>query len=360
MMARLCHRSALRSPLRHCCSNCWVQRSDKDSATVSMMPASTASGSCATQGPITSATSKKHSAPVAAARQLRPPACSVAMARARSNTLGRPPHRPTARLHRPRRSSKASGWLRSPNCCSSARAPKTDSSDPISASTAAAVNTAAAWRVMKSAVLGASSRPARSASGRPCGTGPTCGPSATAGHSVCSKAYSARPRHRPISCAGHRCRRQATTQVTAAVARPSSSVPGWKPPAPRPVSSGHCASRISSATPFMKPASTGCGTYCPSRPRRSQAMPICSTPDSATASPAAASNGASVAAGSACHWASRASWATSAAKIRALAELGPQTGRPWRPSSTNSRPPMPAVMSAAVTPCGASAAPSGA
>jgi hypothetical protein len=49
------------------------------------------------------------------------------------------------------------------------------------------------------------------------------------------------------------------TQMLAAVASPSTSVAGWKPPRPRPVSTGSCASRISSDTPFMKPASTGCG-----------------------------------------------------------------------------------------------------
>ena len=110
----------------------------------------------------------------------------------------------------------------------------------------------------------------------------------------------------------------------------------------------------------MKPASTGCGTYCASRPRRSRPSTISSTPASDTASPATASTGASMPAGSACHCGSRTSWASRPAKISAVAELGPLTGKPRPPASANTRPPTPAVTSEAVTPSGARVRPSGA
>ncbi len=153
-------------------------------------------------------------------------------------------------------------------------------------------------------------------------------------------------------------------QVQPAVASPTANVPGAKPDRPfpgcRPSSVGSCDRKISTATPFMKPASTGCGTNCARRPSPSRAMTICSRPIATTIEPAAAITSVRPEAPAACTAGSRTNGANAPAKISAVAELGPATGIALWPKNASIRPPMVTDTKAAARPSGAAASPSGA
>ena len=154
--------------------------------------------------------------------------------------------------------------------------------------------------------------------------------------------------------------------MTATVTTPTTSAPGCiapsacrlvRAPGSSPSSSGNWLNRISSATPFMKPASTGRGTRraSPARPRRP--INTCSTPDRATAAPAPATM--TPVSGRCTRRGSASSTITSEARINAVAELGPATGKAARPAAAYTSPPTTAVTKVADRPTAAAADPSG-
>ena len=96
---------------------------------------------------------------------------------------------------------------------------------------------------------------------------------------------------------GNRGQRRATNQQSAKVATPSARprpsrgagrrrAPATPPPCASPRNVSTCAITMSSARPFMKPATTGSGTKLTSVPKRRSAKSTCSSPETATHSAA--------------------------------------------------------------------------
>jgi len=83
MMARLRLASPVWLPRRQFSTSCLVHRSDRANATITIRPASTVSGSRAISGAPTRYSRPSAAQPAAAASRVAPPACTVAIARAR-------------------------------------------------------------------------------------------------------------------------------------------------------------------------------------------------------------------------------------------------------------------------------------
>ena len=180
----------------------------------------------------------------------------------------------------------------------------------------------------------------------------------------------AEPASKASRWAGARRHFQLSNQTRAAVARPSAIVRGracasvnvlvrWAVPG-RPSSAGNCEKPINNATPFMKPASTGCGTKRAKRPRPATPSRTCSKPIRTTQLAVTVTSASwpwPEPISSAGSW---ASWATRPARISAVAELGPPAGAAALPSRPYTRPPAITLAKAAAMPMCTAAAPSGA
>src|SRR6187431_1232615 len=168
--------------------------------------------------------------------------------------------------------------------------------------------------------------------------------------------------------AGARGQRQPMSHTPAAVASPTSSVAGCSDDSEgtvpsalvpeMPNSAGNCAMTMSTATLFMKPASTGCGTYFATTPSRSQPNSICSAPISTTQQEIVASRTARCpGCDSGCIAGSVLKVATAAANSSVVAELRPAAGMVLRPITATTKPPTSDAAPPASMPTGAAEGP---
>src|SRR5262252_4477218 len=121
---------------------------------------------------------------------------------------------------------------------------------------------------------------------------------------------------------------------------------------------GSCARKTRIATPFMKPASTGCGTYFARLPKRSRPRSACTRPISRTQHDSPASSADIRCASSTCCCASACNETRAAAKMSTVAELMPPAGIALLPATATVNPPSATATHAAGIPNSGALAPS--
>ena len=277
-----------------------------------------------------------------------------------------PPSAPLARLATDSASSSRLGSVRPLVNWSIAAMLSTDSRPPISASSSAVTARSRPCRD-SSATASVHSGARASGAGRIGSSVPRLG-RCTAGHRRRTASPTSSPPSMASRAAGARGERRWMASTAAAVQRPTTTVPTCalpstdqpsRPQAPgaMPSSGGNCDRMISTATPFMNPASTGCGTKRTSEPSRSRPSRPNSRPVQITVAPVRASSVAALPLRLGSIAGSCTRRATSAPRISEVGALGAAAGICARPATIINRPPTTKAVIAAVSPSCVAGAP---